>query len=261
MPETPETPHMPAWPYPFWIAHRGAGRLAPENTLAAFRLGASLGWQMIECDVKLSQDGVPFLMHDASLERTTSGSGSALQAWAQLSQLDAGSWHSRLYAGEPLLTLQNAARWSQANGVLLNLEIKPVPGQEEPTGQTVASSAARLWAHAPIAPLLTSFSVPALRAARRAAPALPLGLLADPLPGRWQDITQELDCMALIVQHRLCTGELAQQAHALGLRLLSYTVNDEAEAHRLIALGADGLISDAVDRFCPAQRAETASRS
>ena len=105
--------------------------------------------------------------------------------------------------------------------------------------------------------------MPALRAARRAAPALPLGLLADPLPGRWQDITQELDCMALIVQHRLCTGELAQQAHALGLRLLSYTVNDEAEARRLIALGADGLISDAVDRFCPApgQRAEAASRS
>lgn len=46
------------WPYPFWIAHRGAGKLAPENTLAAFRLGAAHGWRMAECDVKLSQDGV-----------------------------------------------------------------------------------------------------------------------------------------------------------------------------------------------------------
>ena len=66
------------WPYPFWIAHRGAGKLAPENTLAAFRLGAAHGWRMAECDVKLSQDGVPFLMHDATLERTTSGHGAEI---------------------------------------------------------------------------------------------------------------------------------------------------------------------------------------
>ena len=54
------TPTSPQWPYPFWIAHRGAGNLAPENTLAAFKLGASHGYRMFECDVKLSADGVPF---------------------------------------------------------------------------------------------------------------------------------------------------------------------------------------------------------
>ena len=62
------------WPYPRWIAHRGAGTLAPENTLAAFRLGANFGYRMFECDVKLSSDGVPFLLHDDTLTRTTSGS-------------------------------------------------------------------------------------------------------------------------------------------------------------------------------------------
>ena len=61
------------WPYPRWIAHRGAGKLAPENTLAAFRLGASHGYRMFECDVKLSADGIPFLLHDATLERTSNG--------------------------------------------------------------------------------------------------------------------------------------------------------------------------------------------
>ena len=66
---TPEV--LDDWPYPRWIAHRGAGRLAPENTLAAFRLGASHGYRMFECDVKLSADGLPFLMHDATLQRTT----------------------------------------------------------------------------------------------------------------------------------------------------------------------------------------------
>ena len=63
-----------AWPYPRWIAHRGAGKLAPENTLAAFRLGAAHGFCAFECDVKLSADGLPFLLHDSTLDRTTTGS-------------------------------------------------------------------------------------------------------------------------------------------------------------------------------------------
>ena len=69
---------LPAWPYPRWVAHRGAGKLAPENTLSAFRLGASHGYRMFECDVKLSADGVPFLLHDATLTRTTNASNQAL---------------------------------------------------------------------------------------------------------------------------------------------------------------------------------------
>ena len=98
------------WPYPRWVAHRGAGKLAPENTLAAFRLGARYGYRMFECDVKLSSDEVPFLLHDATLDRTTNGCGIAGQlSWAELSRLDAGSWHSRSYAGEPIASLDAVA--------------------------------------------------------------------------------------------------------------------------------------------------------
>jgi glycerophosphoryl diester phosphodiesterase len=76
---------MTAWPYPYWIAHRGAGRLAPENTLAAFRIGAGHGYRAFECDVKLSADGVPFLLHDARLDRTTPERGVAGErTWAEL---------------------------------------------------------------------------------------------------------------------------------------------------------------------------------
>ena len=72
---------------------------------------------MFECDVKLSADGVPFLMHDAALERTTNGVGTGGdQPWEQLARLDAGSWHSRAYAGEPLPTFENIARFCLANG-------------------------------------------------------------------------------------------------------------------------------------------------
>ncbi|HNK20305.1 MAG TPA: glycerophosphodiester phosphodiesterase family protein, partial [Piscinibacter sp.] len=126
---------MDAWPYPLWIAHRGAGKLAPENTLAAFRAGAGFGYRAFECDVKLSADGVPFLLHDTTLERTTSGRGVAgEQAWQELSRLDAGSWHSRAFAGEPLPSLDAIARCVRRNGFALDLEIKPTPGTEQATG-------------------------------------------------------------------------------------------------------------------------------
>lgn len=252
---------LPPWPYPFWIAHRGAGKLAPENTLAAFRLGAQHGYRMFECDAKLSADGVPFLMHDATLARTTNAKerlaaqASATggdHAWAELSQLDAGGWHSRAFAGEPLPTLENAARFCRANGHALNIEIKPTPGTERHTGKVVAAHAARLWRGAAVLPLLTSFSPEALQGARDSAPDVPRGLLLDCLPGGWLESALALDCVAVVCNHALWNGGSVAQAHGAGLRALSYTVNDEGAAQRLMELGTDGIITDRVDLFSPA---------
>ncbi|AMM23801.1 glycerophosphodiester phosphodiesterase [Variovorax sp. PAMC 28711] len=241
------------WPYPRWIAHRGAGKLAPENTLAAFRLGAAHGYRMFECDAKLSADGVPFLMHDATLARTTNGGqgvGGELP-WHALSQFDAGSWHSRVFAGEPLCTLEHAARFCRANGYLLNIEIKPTPGTERQTGEVVAQHAARLWHGAAIAPLLTSFQVEALESAAAAQPELPRGLLLDALRDGWLATAQRLGCAAIVCNHALWDIGTVAGAKAAGLRTLSYTVNDDGAAQRLIDLGTDGIITDRVDLFTP----------
>lgn len=244
---------MNAWPYPRWIAHRGAGKLAPENTLAAFRLGARHGYRMFECDAKLSADGVPFLMHDATLERTTNGRGTGGDLpWAELSQLDAGSWHSRAYAGEPLPTLETVARFCIANGCFLNIEIKPTPGIEARTGEIVAHEAARLWAGHAVPPLLTSFRPEALQAALQAQPQLPRGLLLDTLWTGWLETALSLDCAAVVCNHALWDARTVTQAQSAGLRCLSYTVNDEWAAQRLLALGTDGIITDRVDLFSPA---------
>ncbi len=244
---------MPPWPYPRWVAHRGAGKLAPENTLAAFRLGVAQGYRAFECDVKLSADGVPFLLHDATLERTTSGRGTAGDLpWAVLSQLDAGSWHSRAFAGEPLPTLQAVAAFVQRNGLALNIEIKPTPGQEVVTGQVVAEHAARLWAGQAGPPLLSSFRPDALASAQAAEPGLPRALLLDTLWAGWADQAAALGCVAVVTQHALMDSALCAQLHAAGRRALVYTVNDPVEAQRLWALGIDGLITDAVDGFAPA---------
>lgn len=242
-----------AWPYPLWIAHRGAGKLAPENTLAAFRVGASHGYRAFECDVKLSADGVPLLLHDATLQRTTSGDGNAGDlGWGELSRLDAGGWHSRAFAGEPLPSLAAIARYCIRSGFALDLEIKPTPGAEVETGRVVALAAARLWHDAALPPLLSSFRPDALQAAREAAAHLPRALLLDTLREGWFEQAQSLGCIAVITAYALMDGALIAQLHRAGMRALVYTVNDPAEAHRLLDLGIDGLITDAVDRFSPA---------
>ena len=251
------------WPYPLWIAHRGAGTLAPENTLAAFRLGASHGYRMFECDVKLSSDGVPFLLHDDTLARTTDLSAlppganpvAGQHPWSALSQLDAGGWHSPAYAGEPLPTLEAVARFCIANGYFLNIEIKPTVGTERHTGEVVAQHAARLWQGVAVPPLLTSFDIAALVGALAAQPQLPRGLLIHALDGQawtqWLGHATRLGCQAIVCNYELWSAESVAQAKAAGFRLLSYTVNEAPEAQRLLDLGTDGVITDRVDRFSP----------
>ncbi len=249
------------WPYPRWIAHRGAGQLAPENTLAAFRTGAMHGYRMFECDVKLSADGVPFLLHDDTLPRTTHareslGAGQSAVAgdhpWSTLSRLDAGSWHSRAFAGEPLPTFEAIARYCLHNNYFLNIEIKPTPGTEYHTGQVVAQHAARLWHGAAVAPLMTSFDVAALEGALQAQPDLPRGLLLEHLWPGWLETALRLGCVAVVCDHALWDTSSMTQAKSAGFRTLGYTVNEAATAQRLLDLGIDGIITDRVDLFSPA---------
>jgi glycerophosphoryl diester phosphodiesterase len=240
------------WPYPRHIAHRGAGKLAPENTLAAFRHGASFGYRMFEFDVKLSGDGKPVLMHDATLDRMTSGHGRVdALTLGEIAMLDAGSWHGPTFAGEPVPTLAAIARYTQANGFLVNIEIKPVPGAEYRTGAAVALDALFLWKGAAVPPLLSSFSEVALEAARLAAPDLPRALLLDKLPADWLDRLRRLDCVALDSNHRELDAKIIADAHAAGFKVLCYTVNDPARAGDLLSWGLDGLITDAVDQIAP----------
>jgi len=249
------------WPYPRWIAHRGAGKLAPENTLAAFRTGSAHGYRMFECDVKLSADGIPFLLHDDTLDRTTNagealGTGLSTVAgehpWSTLALLDAGSWHSRRFSGESIPTFEALARYCRQNRHDLNIEIKPTTGTEYHTGQVVAQHAARLWHGAHTPPLLSSFDVAALEGAMQVQPDLPRGLLLETLSAGWLETALRLHCAAVICDHVLWDTESVAQAQNAGLRLLSYTVNDEWEAQRLLNLGLDGLITDRVDLFSPA---------
>ncbi|MFP5406718.1 MAG: glycerophosphodiester phosphodiesterase family protein, partial [Gammaproteobacteria bacterium] len=171
--------------------------------------------------------------------------------WGELARLDAGSWHSAAFAGEPVPTLARVARWLRANDCLANIEIKPSAGREAETGAAVAVEALALWQDAELPPVLSSFSELALAAARTVAPALPRALLMGQLPAHWLEPCQALDCVALDASHRVLDANVIAQAHAAGLRVLSYTINDPERATLLRTDGLDCVITDAVDLIAP----------
>ncbi|MGB6106087.1 MAG: glycerophosphodiester phosphodiesterase [Pusillimonas sp.] len=245
------------WPYPALIAHRGAGRHAPENTLAAMRLGARHGFMMMEYDVKLSRDGVALLLHDDTLDRTSNGTGNAAdKTWTELAAVDAGAWHSAEYAGEPIPALHAIAAFTRAHGIHSNIEIKPHTGLEAETGKQVARLARGLWAGAALPPLLSSFSEAALEAALREAPELPRALLiAKEVPEDWRNRARRLECKGLNLNHRYTSRDIVRDIRGAGYTLAIWTVNDSARARELLDWGCNAIVTDEIKVIAPGKLA------
>lgn len=251
------------WPYPRFIAHRGGGKLAPENTLAAFRVGAGFGYRMFECDIKLSRDNVPFVLHDDTLDRTSTGKGVAgLLDWNTISSFDAGRWFSRVYAGESVPTMEAVSQFCIQNHFALNIELKPTEMEGEPktvgdamarrTGEIVTKRAQILWKDSSLKPLMSSFKPESLIGAKVVAPELPRGLLLDELWDGWLECAITLDCAIVTCNYQLWNAASVAKVKAAGMRCGSYTVNDSADAKRLFDLGIDCIYTDRLDLFSPA---------
>lgn len=252
--------HFQSWPWPRVLAHRGAGMLAPENTLAAIRVGHALGFRAVEVDARLTVDEVPVLIHDRTLERTTSGSGEVAKTTAaDIARLDAGSWFAAQFASEPVPTLEATITLCREHGIWMDLEIKRAPGNIARVGEVVARTTAKLFGDVlhpgadradqvvPAVPLLSSFGRDALLAARAVAPDLPRGLLVNDVPADWNDQLQELGCVSLHVDHERLTRELARAVKKAGYWLFCYTVNDPGRAREIFAWGVDALCTDRID--------------
>lgn len=256
--------HFRPWPFPRVVAHRGGGVLAPENTLAAIEVGRAHGFSAIEIDATLARDGVPVLMHDATVDRTTDGTGpvGALTA-AQLQRLDAGGWFAARFRGEPVPALADAIRHCRAHGVWIDIEIKVGGGDARRIGEVVARAARELYADCvrpggdradridPRAPLLSSFSAEALDAARAAAPDLPRGWITSRVPQDWAARLDALACVALHTNHRHLTRAVARAVKDAGYWLFCYTVDDPARARELSDWGVDAFCTDRIDLIGP----------
>ena len=229
-----------SWPYPRIVAHRGGGAFAPENSLGALRLGASLGFRGVEFDVMLAGDGTPVVIHDETTERTTGVKGEVPRmTFAQLNELGIPSF-------------EEAGKLCRALGLWANVEIKPARGHERATGEAVARMARGLWRGAALAPVLSSFSLDALAAARAAVPELPRGYLVDELPPVWLEDARRIQCVSVHCNHRKLAEAQAKAIRAASLGLACWTVDDPADGRRLLGWGVDCLITDALKDIGPA---------
>lgn len=242
---------MAAYPLARWIAHRGGGCLAPENTLEGFRLAARLGFRAVEFDVMLTRDGVPVLIHDETLERTTDGQGRVCERdWAELAGLDAGRWLHRAWAGVGIPRLDEVLVLCSSLGLGVNVEIKPAAGHDEATGRAVAERLTALWP-AGLPAVVSSFSEPALAAARAAAPGQTRALLVEALPEDWRERLARLGCSLLHGRAADLDATALAALGAAGVPVAAYTVNRAEDAARCFALGIAALFTDRLDCLGP----------
>jgi glycerophosphoryl diester phosphodiesterase len=233
---------------PLNIAHRGASREAPGNTLAAFRLAAQMGADAIELDVHLSADGVPVVIHDFSVDRTTNGTGkvSALTL-GQMRQLDVVSAFHPAFAGERIPSLAEVLQ-AVDERLLLNIELKGLSYRDSGLARAVIGvvSAAAIGDRC----LLSSFNPFLLRRAKQLAPEIPVGLLYSPdlpLPLRRVWAGPFVKHEARHPQHTMVDHHYLGWARRRGYRVNTWTVDDRAEMRRLIRLGVDGVITNRPD--------------
>ncbi len=228
---------------PIILAHRGASALAPENTAAAFALARSMGADGFECDVHLSGDGVPVVIHDRNLKRLA-GLNRRVDSlpWRQLSGLDVGSWFERRFSDQRLLRLQDALKLG-GRGFRPLVELKQTtPPRDLALARACAPllASARAWA--------CSFSARICAALRQCRPRLHVQLVVSPENERqWLmalEAARRLQLQGLAVDYRRLTRLRVARLHQLGLQAGAWTVNRRADYVRLARWGVDVIETD-----------------
>jgi glycerophosphoryl diester phosphodiesterase len=220
------------------------------------QLAKRMGFGAVEFDVMLARDEVPVLMHDPVFGRTVAGSGAvAAHTAAQLVQMNAGAWQGKPeYAHAKVPTFAAVVQYCRANGLFMNIEIKPAPGFEILTGEVVARETLRLFTDEPDRskwPLFSSFQADSIAAAQRTAPQINRAMLYSHVPSTWHEQLQQLACVALHTHYRNLTAASAQAIKAAGYGLFVYTVNDPAAARAAFDMGVDALCTDRLDLIGP----------
>lgn len=216
------------------IGHRGAAAYAPENTLESFREARRRGASWVETDIKLTADGVPIVMHDESLKRTTG-----------VDRLVAETPRAELPPGVP--TFEEAIACFAEEGLGCNVEIKPCSGREAETGRAVAETLRRGWPAKLPAPLLSSFKDTSLVAARAAAPEFARALLIGTIQDDWRVRAEAVAAAGINTNGEKLTAVRAVEIRRAGYALSVYTIDDGDVARALIGMGVDCVITDAPD--------------
>ena len=239
-------------------AHRGASESTPENTLAAFRAGTDQGADLIEIDVQRSADGELVVIHDTNLARTTNVEDlfPDRAPWnvsdftaAEMQTLDAGSWKGAQFTGEKLPTFAEAIEVIRKSGSGMLLEIK---APELYTGIEAAVSAAlresRGYVQSAVGQdklVVQSFNFDSMKTFTELEPTVPVGLLGTPTIDQLPELATWADQINPF--HASIDAAYVAEVHRLGMDVLVWTVNTEADMVRAINLGVDGVITNRPD--------------
>lgn len=240
------------------IAHRGASGYAPENTIAGFQLATKQHADMFELDVQESRDHQLVVMHDTTLARTTNVEEifPDRAPWnvsdftlSEIRKLDAGSWFSPKYAGEPVPTLGETLLAMRGSGLGLLLEIKSpelYPGIERRIATELRSKDAWLVPDPRERRLVVeSFNWDSMRRFHSIMPGVPIGLLGAPAVPKLPELASFAD--QINPEYVDLTPEYVQDVHGLGMEVFTWTVNDIATMRNLIFYGVDGIITNKPD--------------
>ncbi|MCB1632181.1 MAG: glycerophosphodiester phosphodiesterase [Pseudomonadales bacterium] len=236
--------------------HRGARGEAPENTLAGFRRAIDVGVTRVELDLRLSRDGELVVIHDESLSRTTGARGLVEHlSVAELMRLDARHGGPDWPDPQPVPTI---ARVLEEFPELehLQLEIKPVAAPER---TRMVDRLVALFRDFDLQQraTVTSFDRELLLALRDNAPQVPIGLVSDRSRPEPLGLAQALGAGLLVLHWKLCVEKRLRAAHALGMQVSAWTVNDEARVRQLYQLGVDSVVTDYPARIAAFVRALT----
>jgi glycerophosphoryl diester phosphodiesterase len=233
---------------PWIIAHRGASGHAPENTMAAFERAVELGVVFIETDLHLTRDARFVAIHDRTLERTTNGRGNVADfTLAELRRLDSGLWYDRQFMGQRIPTLEDILDFSRQHDVVFYLEVK----YDAAWGMHHALVGALQKQQDAARTIVISFDASAIESVRKLDASIMTGLLVEEGPNQHDAVRRALEVGArqLCPSAALVTPELAEQTHRADLLLATWTVDDPDEMRRVIAAGADGVMTDFPDRL------------
>lgn len=226
----------------FVASHRG-GNVAPENTLPAMRLALSGPAAFVETDLQLTSDGVPVLMHDWTVDRTTDGTGPVWSmTFAELQQLDAGSWVGEEYQNTPVPSFEQFLELFRPSTKQAILELKGSWNAEQ-----VAGLAASVYRHAvQDRVIFASFDLVSLQNLAAVAPDLARAIITRDVVGDPAILAAACGALAIVTSERFIRQdpEAVDRIHAAGLGVLLYTLNDESTWRTAIELGVDGLITD-----------------
>lgn len=236
---------LASFPRPIVFAHRGASARAPENTLASFKLAEAEGAEAIELDAKLSSDGQVVVLHDPTLDRTTTGRGRVGDySWGELRALDAGSHYSETFRGERIPLLDEVFECF-GKRLLINVELTNYRTPHDALVQKVCDLVKGHALEGGV--LFSSFLAPNLEQAARYLPEVPRGLLAKPgWTGAWARSFGFSfgDFAALHPYFTDVSRQQVQRVHRLKRRIHVWTVNGLQDMKRLVEWGVDGISTD-----------------